>query len=135
MKMLGEERIRLLPVIELIIVRAGINVVMPRECVLFSIQPVEGLDLIVKMRLLKRRPEAILVLNSVDQEGWPGRLHGCKYRIIGAHKEVGRVIFHVTDVRIALNCRHKSEISGDRNRHGDTFVESAQCDGLPCSTG
>src|SRR2546427_343605 len=53
MKMLGEERIRLLPVIELIIVRAGINVVMPRECVLFSIQPVEGLDLIVKMPLQK----------------------------------------------------------------------------------
>src|SRR5271154_4755333 len=94
MKMLIKEVIRLQPVKQLVVVRAGVAALEPGKLVRFAVKLKERTDLLVGVRLDQRGAKAAIVLCVVDQERGPWCAHGDEERIVFALGKVGSILFH-----------------------------------------
>src|SRR5258708_12267364 len=91
-KNLGEKAIRLLAVIELIVMRAGIAVLVKIERVFLPIQFEKAPDIIVNVRLDQGRAEAAVVLGVVDEQRRTGGAHGPHVLVIPTPPKLPRVL-------------------------------------------
>src|SRR5690242_2034958 len=101
--MLCEERIRLLPVVHLIIVSAGIAVLMPGEVAFLAECPEERLDLIVYIGLDQGGAKTTVVFGVMDQQSGAWRAHRYQEGIVLALGEVGGIFFNL----IGINRAHQ----------------------------
>ena len=131
--MLAEEAIGLLPVHQLIIVRAAdpvLSVPAERNPV-FHKRIEEGLDLFVDVRLDQGSAKAAVIFCIVDQERGPRRAHGNQQRVILALGEIGCVLLNFVGIARMREVGLKRAEAGYLNAHCDARVCRAEQYGLP----
>ena len=136
-KLPAEKPVGLLPVAELIVVRAWVAVFVPLENIFFPVKPEKRFHAVVDERLYQRRAKTTVVFGVIDQQGGPRGHHRGKVRIVHARKEVGPVLFDISQVSIFPRfhlCRHR-RITRNRNSHFHPLVQRTQKNGLPSAAG
>src|SRR5439155_23663278 len=133
-EILREKTIRLLPVVELVVVRAGIGVLMPPERVFLSVELEKTLYVIEDVRLHQGPAETAVVLRVIDQQRRARSAHGSQVRIILTVAKISGVLLEiVADVFRMLDTGYHSSETGDGNRRNHALVERAERNGLPAA--
>ena len=105
MKLICEECVGLLPIIELVIVRSGIEIFVPLQGITSTVQLKERQDLVVDVRFHERRQKTAVILRIVHQQSRPRSAEGDEERIVQILDEVSGILLNFIRVGGASEIR------------------------------
>ena len=117
-ELLAEETIIREPVVQLVVVRAGVPVLVPGENVFLAIKLEERPHIIVNSGLHQACPETAIVFGVVGQECGPRRHHRHQVGIIQASQKIRWQLLKITQLAVSVGLNLGSQRRKTSHRIG-----------------